>query len=85
MPLAIDWKSMYHGNITLSPVHRVHRLRQMFPTFRSHISLNIHWISIKLIFLESVKQGLSFGIQSYFETDLGFHLELVELLHILQI
>ena len=48
--------------------------------------LNIHRISIKLIFLESVKQGLSFGIQqSYFETDLGFHLELVELLHILQI
>ena len=57
MPLPIISKSIYHGNKNFLIVYKwhnlhyifpkVHRLPQMFQTLRTHISLNIHWISIK--------------------------------------
>ena len=52
--------------------------RQNFTTsLWTHISLNICRSSIKLIFLESEKQGLSFAIQqSNIGPHLGFQLEL---------
>ena len=60
-------------------------LHKIYKTLSTNISLNIHRSSIKFIYLESGKQGLSFGIQqSYFGTHLGFQLELVDYLQISQ-